>query len=72
MYKYYDLKSPIDNPRLVIIDIQFKQKFKQTLVLKVIKQMTNDQQVELEKKNIAYLSYPYKSELELLLNKFTT
>jgi hypothetical protein len=45
---------------LVIIDIQFKQKFKQTLVLKVIKQMTNDQQVELEKKNIAYLSYPYK------------
>lgn len=60
MYKYYDLKSPIDNPRLVIIDIQFKQKFKQTLVLKVIKQMTNDQQVELEKKNIAYLSYPYK------------
>ena len=50
VFKYYDLKSPIDDPRWVIVDVQFKQRFKQTLVLKVIKQMTNDQQVELVKK----------------------
>lgn len=68
--KYYDPKSSIDNPRWVMVDIQFKQKFEKILGLKTIKQMTDIEQVGLVKKGHRLSIMPVqKHEFELLLKR---
>lgn len=48
--KYYDPKSPVDNPRWVMVDIKFEEKFPNILPLKMIKSMSDIQQIGLVKK----------------------
>jgi|TARA_R110000868_G_scaffold57472_14_gene177410 predicted RNA-binding protein with PUA-like domain len=47
---YYDPKSSPDNPRWLMVDIQFKQKFSQILPLKLIKSMPEIIEIGLVKK----------------------
>lgn len=47
---YYDPKSNPDNPRWMMVDIKFKQKFAQILSLKQIKAMPEITQIGLVKK----------------------
>jgi predicted RNA-binding protein with PUA-like domain len=68
--QHYDPKSLIDNPRWVMVDIQFKQKFKETLNLKTIKQMTSIEQIGLVKKGHRLSIMPVqKHEFDLLLKR---
>jgi predicted RNA-binding protein with PUA-like domain len=48
--KYYDPKSNRDNPRWVMVDVKFKQKFKQILSLQKIKAMPEISELGLVKK----------------------
>ncbi|MBC3765880.1 EVE domain-containing protein [Neptunicella marina] len=48
--KYYDPKSSQDNPRWVMVDVQFKQKFKRILPLAKIKAMPQITELGLVKK----------------------
>ena len=48
--KYYDPKSTQDNPRWVMVDVKFKQKFKQILSLQKIKAMAEISEIGLVKK----------------------
>lgn len=68
--KYYDPKSPQDNPRWYMVDIKFKQKFDQLLSLKAIKQMPNISEIGLVKKGGRLSVMPVlESEFELLLEE---
>ena len=68
--KYYDPKSPEDKPRWIMVDIQFKQKFKQVLPLKKIKQMPEITDIGLVQKGHRLSIMPVKqSEFEWLLEK---
>jgi predicted RNA-binding protein with PUA-like domain len=44
--KYYDPKSLEEMPRWIMVDIQFKQKFAQTLTLKKIKRMPEIEDID--------------------------
>jgi predicted RNA-binding protein with PUA-like domain len=66
--KYYDPKSAEDKPRWIMVDIQFKQKFKQALPLKEIKQMPEITDIGLVQKGHRLSIMPVKqSEFEWLL-----
>jgi len=68
--KYYDPKSAEDKPRWIMVDIQFKQKFKQVLPLKEIKQMPEITDIGLVQKGHRLSIMPVKqSEFEWLLEK---
>ena len=68
--KYYDPKSAEDKPRWIMVDIQFKQKFKQVLPLKKIKQMPEITDIGLVQKGHRLSIMPVKqSEFEWLLEK---
>ena len=63
--KYYDPKSAEDKPRWIMVDIQFKQKFKQALPLKEIKQMPEITDIGLVQKGHRLSIMPVKqSEFE--------
>lgn len=47
---YYDPKSTIDNPRWVMVDLKFKQKFANILSLSTIKSMPEISEIGLVKK----------------------
>jgi predicted RNA-binding protein with PUA-like domain len=66
--KYYDPKSPQDEPRWYMVDIELIQKFNQLLSLKTIKQMTQITEIGLVKKGHRLSIMPVtKVEFELLL-----
>lgn len=66
--KYYDPKSPTDNPRWYMVDIEFKQKFAQILSLKTIKQMADISEIGLVKKGGRLSVMPVQeNEFRLLL-----
>ncbi|MEP1382990.1 MAG: EVE domain-containing protein [Paraglaciecola sp.] len=66
--KYYDPKSPPENPRWVMVDIKFKQKFSKLLSLKQIKAMDDITEIGLVKKGHRLSIMPvHKQEFELLL-----
>ncbi|MDU0353446.1 EVE domain-containing protein [Paraglaciecola aquimarina] len=68
--KYYDPKSTIENPRWVMVDIQFKQKFTHILALKSIKQMQDICEIGLVKKGHRLSIMPVmQQEFELLLSR---
>lgn len=68
--KYYDPKSPIDKPRWVMVDIQFKQKFAQLLSLKEIKNMPEITELGLVRKGHRLSIMPInQSEFKCLLIK---
>ncbi|MBL4631884.1 MAG: EVE domain-containing protein [Paraglaciecola sp.] len=68
--KYYDPKSPIDKPRWVMVDIQFKQKFAQLLSLKEIKNMPEITELGLVRKGHRLSIMPInQNEFECLLIK---
>lgn len=48
--KYYDPKSTQDNPRWVMVDVKYKQKFKDILSLQKIKAMPEISEIGLVKK----------------------
>ncbi|MGS2719530.1 EVE domain-containing protein [Paraglaciecola aestuariivivens] len=71
--KYYDPKSSPDAPRWYMVDIKFKQQFKQVLALKTIKQMPEIEQIGLVKKGHRLSIMPVeKTEFEHLLKACTT
>lgn len=66
---YYDPKSSPDNPRWVMVDIQFKQKFAQILPLKDIKSMPQISEIGLVKKGHRLSIMPVqKTEFDYLLS----
>ena len=66
--KYYDPKSLEEMPRWIMVDIQFKQKFAQTLSLKEIKRMPEIDDIGLIKKGHRLSIMPVKqNEFEWLL-----
>jgi predicted RNA-binding protein with PUA-like domain len=66
--KYYDPKSLEEMPRWIMVDIQFKQKFAQTLTLKKIKRMSEIEDIGLIKKGHRLSIMPVKqNEFEWLL-----
>lgn len=70
--KYYDPKSPQDNPRWYMVDIKFKQKFDSLLSLKTIKDMPNISEIGLVKKGGRLSVMPVlEIEFELLLEGVT-
>lgn len=67
---YYDPKSSPDNPRWIMVDIQFKQKFSQILPLKVIKDMPEITEIGLVKKGHRLSIMPVQqAEFEYLLSR---
>jgi predicted RNA-binding protein with PUA-like domain len=58
--KYYDPKSTQDNPRWVMVDVKFKQKFKQTLSLQRVKAMPEISEIGLVKKGHRLSIMPVK------------
>jgi predicted RNA-binding protein with PUA-like domain len=67
---YYDPKSSPDNPRWVMVDIQFKQKFSQILPLKLIKGMPEIVEIGLVKKGHRLSIMPVQqTEFEYLLSR---
>lgn len=65
--KYYDPKSTQDNPRWVMVDVKFKQKFKQILSLQRIKAMPEISEIGLVKKGHRLSIMPVsKSEWQYL------
>lgn len=67
---YYDPKSTNDKPRWYMVDIQFKQKFNQILPLKLIKQLSDINQIGLVKKGHRLSIMPViKAEFDLLLSE---
>lgn len=67
--KYYDPKASQDNPRWYMVDIQLKQKFKQVLTLKNIKQMDDIEQVGIVKKGQRLSVMPVPENEFILLKK---
>jgi predicted RNA-binding protein with PUA-like domain len=66
--KYYDPKSLEEMPRWIMVDIQFKQKFAQTLTLKKIKRMPEIEDIGLIKKGHRLSIMPVKqNEFDWLL-----
>ena len=66
--KYYDPKSLEEMPQWIMVDIQFKQKFAQTLSLKEIKRMPEIDDIGLIKKGHRLSIMPVKeNEFEWLL-----
>ena len=66
--KYYDPKSLEEMPRWIMVDIQFKQKFAQTLSLKEIKRVAEIDDIGLIKKGHRLSIMPVKeNEFEWLL-----
>lgn len=70
--KYYDPKASQDKPRWYMVDIKLKQKFKQNLSLKEIKQMEDITEVGLVKKGqrLSVMPVP-ESEFKLLNTRAT-
>jgi len=68
--KYYDPKSPEDNPRWIMVDIHFKQKFATILLLKDIKAMPEISEIGLVQKGHRLSIIPViQSEYQWLLGK---
>ena len=68
--KYYDPKSSPENPRWVMVDIQFKEKFADLLPLKEIKAMDNIVDIGLVKKGHRLSIMPVlEHEFRALLEK---
>ena len=66
--KYYDPKSPQDNPRWFMVDIKLKSRFTKLLPLSAIKSMAGITEIGLVKKGhrLSVMPVP-ESEFELLL-----
>jgi predicted RNA-binding protein with PUA-like domain len=68
--KYYDPKSQQDNPRWMMVDIHFKQKFSKILSLSKIKEMPEITEIGLVKKGHRLSIMPVEqNEFEWLLGK---
>lgn len=67
--KYYDPKASLDNPRWVMVDVKFKQKFARVLPLAKIKSMPQIREIGLVKKGHRLSIMPViESEFKALLS----
>jgi len=68
--KYFDPKSPVDKPRWMMVDVQFKQQFSKILPLKAIKNMPEITDIGLVKKGHRLSIMPVQHrEFEYLLSR---
>jgi predicted RNA-binding protein with PUA-like domain len=70
--KYFDAKASPDNPRWVMVDVQFKQKFNKVLPLAKIKKMSAINEIGLVKKGHRLSIMPVnENEFSILLKAAT-
>jgi predicted RNA-binding protein with PUA-like domain len=70
--KYFDAKASPDNPRWVMVDVQFKQKFNKVLPLAKIKKMSAISEIGLVKKGHRLSIMPVnENEFSILLKAAT-